>query len=126
MSDAAYCLVGWSVGFAFVLAFLLVWKVAFPSGEPGLIERAKAARDLYREATTKGELVWSLCLGTLVMIKGVKGLLIAFFTFLLGAISASICGYDPLKLIERVIDFLERFLFGPEAIATPADTPKGN
>lgn len=116
---------GWVVAFAFILAFLFVWKLAFPNGEPGLIERAKAARDLYREATTKGELVWSICLGSLIMIKGIKGLMIGFFTFLLGGISASICGYDPLKFFERVLDFLEILLFGPEVHSAPVDTTSG-
>lgn len=125
MSDAAFCLVGWLLAFAFILAFLFVWKVTSPSGEPGLIERARAARDLYREATTTGELVWSLCLGALMIIKGIKGVLIAFFTFLLGAISASMCGYDPLKFFERLIDLLERLLFGPDITSVPADTPPG-
>lgn len=126
MSDAAICLVGWIVTFIFILAFLFVWKLTSPSGEPGIIERAKAARDLYREATTKDELVFSICLGVLVMIKGTKALLIGFFTFLLGMISASICGYDPLKLFERVLDFLERLLFSPEAASsTPGNTTEG-
>lgn len=126
MSDAAFCLIGFLCAFAFILAFLFVWKLAHPSGEPGDIERAKAARDLYREATTKGETVLSICLGALIMIKGTKALLIGFFTFLLGLISASICGYDPLKFLERVLDFLERLLFGSEAAApAPADTTSG-
>lgn len=117
MGDAAICLVGWIVTFAFILAFLFVWKLAHPSGEPSIIERAKAARDLYREATTKGEIVLSICLGVLVMFKGTKALLIGFFTFLLGVMSASVCGYDPLIILERVLDFLERLLFGSEAAA---------
>jgi hypothetical protein len=126
LSDAAFCLVGWLVAFAFILSFLFVWKLTFPRGEPGIIERAKAARDLYREATTKGEVVWSVCLGVLLVIKGTKGLIIGFFTFLLGCISASICGYDPLVLLARILDFLERLLFRTEVNPAPVtDTTSG-
>lgn len=119
MSDAFYCLAGWAVTFAFVLAFLYVWKLTFPGGEPGIRERAQAAMELFREARNLSEKVWSICLGILILIKGVKGLLIGFFTFLLGSMSASICGYEPWKIVERILDFLEKLLFSTQQNTVP-------
>lgn len=112
MSETAYCITGIAGAFVFIILFIVVWRIANPSGEPGILERATAAFQLFREANTSLERAWAITLGLLLMLKGGKGLIIAFFIGAISSVSASLCGYDPLKLVERFLDFLEKILFG--------------